>query len=111
MRETNKQTKKHKGLPTKNDKENVCHCESKKTTETVLVFGSLPVNQKGMVKIHSLCRAPSLLKKLLYSQRQDSALIYKATTPVKSIGVDLHYAEETFGQHLFTVGKKASNYC
>lgn len=55
--------KQHKRLPTKNEKENVCHCESRKTTETVLVFGSLPMNQKGLVKMHSLCRAPSLLKK------------------------------------------------
>lgn len=91
-----KKKKQDKRLPTKNEKENVCHCESKKTTETVLVFGTLPVNQKGLVKMHSLCRAPSLLKKLLYSQRQDSALIY--ITPVKSMGADLHYAEETVAQ-------------
>lgn len=83
----------YKRLPTKNEKENVFHCESRKTTETVLVFGSLPMNQKGLVKMHSLCRAPSLWKKLLYSQRQDSALIYSPITPVKSMGVDLHYAE------------------
>lgn len=51
------------------------------------------MNQKGLVKMHSLCRAPSLWKKLLYSQRQDSALIYSPITPVKSMGVDLHYAE------------------
>lgn len=57
------------------------------------------MNQKGLVKMHSLYRAPSPWKKLFYSQRQDSALIYSMITPVKSMAVDLHYTK-IFGQIL-----------
>lgn len=49
-----------------------------------------------------IVQSPLTLEKNSFIHRDTILLTYSMTTPVKSMGVDLHYVEETFAQ-LFSI--------